>query len=483
MSDAPTLRSAPLRALLLIVFLFPVVLCAVFFPTPAPDLREHINLGLTFPLYTPKNPPLQTWLAGVLALTGARDGWLYVLVAQILNFIGIFYLALTARKFISPQAVVPVVLMACGTVYYSGATPSMALNADQIQVPVWAAFFYYALSAAQDGRWKNWLLAGALAGIGFLAKSIAAIILAVFLCAVLASPAYRRALTSPRFFAAGALTVAIAAVGIVPGLFRSDLVQYGALRFNPGAPFQYRLWWTWEYLRSFVLYGALPLITLAVLRWRGTASWPRLPDDPAQRIIAATAAGIAGVLFLIVVFAGFAYTAHYTFPVIGLVLLAIAALVEIKPEGVPEFLRITLGVWIAVVGGTLAYTQFVIHRVFREPAPAGAALLRDAWDRQYRCGPRFVLGDPWTARAIAINFGRPAFGVAFDEVRDSSAAERDQLLRQGAIVVVTPDRVWPPDAEQFLKGRPLMAIEVPYRRTWRNEKHTYQYYFAAPAGC
>src|SRR5439155_13226913 len=82
-----TIQSSIVRALLVVTFLYPVVICVAFFPTPAGDLREHINLGLTLPLHTWHNPPLQTWIVGTIALMGPRDSWPFVLVAQALNFI------------------------------------------------------------------------------------------------------------------------------------------------------------------------------------------------------------------------------------------------------------------------------------------------------------------------------------------------------------------------------------------------------------
>jgi hypothetical protein len=121
-----TVSDTALGILLAITFLFPIVLCAVFFPTPSGDLREHINLGLTFPLHTRPNPPLQTWLAGTIALSGARDSWLFVTIAQILNFIGLAYLVRTARVFIGEEKVLPLIIMCCGGLFYSAATPSLA---------------------------------------------------------------------------------------------------------------------------------------------------------------------------------------------------------------------------------------------------------------------------------------------------------------------------------------------------------------------
>lgn len=472
------LKSGAIRALLIITFLYPVVLCAIFFPTPSPDLREHINLGLTFPLTTPKSPPLQSWIAGVIALSGARDGWLYVLVAQILNFIAIFYLALTARKFIGPQTLVPLLIMATGGLFYSAATPSMALNSDQIQAAIWAGFFFHALSAWRDDRWRDWLAAGALVGVAFLAKYSSVIFLAVFLAAALTQPATRRIFSNPRFYAAAVFANAITSIAVVPAWLHSHAFEYGVSRFMTDLPLLQRAFHSWEIVRSLVFYGAPALIGLGILAWRGNVSRPRLPAEPAQRLIVMTTLGILALLFAMTLLGGLIYSARYSYPLFGLALLALLCTIDISPRAVPEYARISLIVWGAIVAGTLVYTQLAIHRVFREPAPAGAALLREAWDRQYRCGPGIVLGDNWTARAIAINFGRPVFGLAFEDARHG-AIDRSR----GVIIVVTPDRVWPPDAEQFLKDRPLATVEVPYRRTWRSEKHTYRYYFIAPERC
>ena len=478
-----TLRSGAIRALLVITFLYPVVLCAIFFPTPALDLREHINLGLTFPLVTPTDPPLQTWIAGVIALTGARDAWLYVLVAQALNFTGIFYLALTAHRFIGPQAVLPLLLMATGSIFYSAATPSMALNADQIQVPIWAGFVFHALSALRDDRWRDWLAASLFASLGVFAKYYAAVYLGVFVLATLSLPAYRGVLSNPRFYATALLTVAIALTNIVPSWFYSDTFETGVARFSLGGSLAERAQHVWDFVRSFVLYPAPALVGLGVLAWRGTVSRPRMPIDPAQRLLVLTTLGIAGLYLVLIVAAGLQYSARYSYALSGMATLALLSSLDIAPRGLKEYARVLLIIWAAIIAGTLVYTQFVIHRVFRNPAPEAAALLRAAWDKQYACGPRYVIGDDPTARSVAIYFGRPALGVAFDEADKPFWVDRDKLKREGAIVVSTPGWVTGPQFEAFLKGQPLSTISAPYRRTWRSDRHDYQYYFIAPGGC
>ena len=205
---AVTIDSVQVRTLLAIAFFFPVLLCAILLPSPASDLREHINFGLTYRLDGFAAPPLQTWLAGAVALTGARDAWLYIAVAQALNFVGLVYLVLIAKRFIGETAVVPLALMFCGTIYYSLATPTMALNADQIQVPLWAGITFHGLMALRDDRWRDWILCGVLIGVGVLAKYTVFVWLAVLFVAVLLIPDYRKVFLNPKLYVAAALRAA-----------------------------------------------------------------------------------------------------------------------------------------------------------------------------------------------------------------------------------------------------------------------------------
>ena len=146
-----------MKALLAIVFLFPILLAAIVLPSPGSDLREHINLGLAYRFTAFAAPPLQTWLAGAVALTGARDAWLYIAVAQVLNFIGLAYLVLIARRFIDEAAPVPLTIMFCGSIYFSIFSLTMAINADQIQVPLWAGIVFHGMMALRDDRWRDWI--------------------------------------------------------------------------------------------------------------------------------------------------------------------------------------------------------------------------------------------------------------------------------------------------------------------------------------
>src|SRR5262245_55653058 len=179
--------------LMALVLGMPVVFAAAFFPTPSEDLREQINWGSTFLLHTSKHPPLQTWLAQLVALTGARDAWAYVLLAQLLNLAGIVYAVKIAREFIDARLGWPVAIALCGNLLISVEALTTALNADQILGPLWLAVLYHALRAARDDRWHDWVACAGFGGLALLAKYFsAAYLLALAIALVMHRPVLLR---------------------------------------------------------------------------------------------------------------------------------------------------------------------------------------------------------------------------------------------------------------------------------------------------
>ena len=471
-----------IAALLAITFLYPVILCGVFFPTPAGDLRDHVNLGLTFPLHTWPNPPLQTWIAGAVALTGARDSWFFVFVAQVLNFIGLIFLIRTAKEFIGQDKVLPLVLMFCGSLYYSAATPSMALNADQIQVPIAAALTFYALRAVRDNRLQDWLACGALAGLAVLAKYSSAVLFLAMLVSAISVPAFRKIFSNPRLYIAAALAGSIAMFNIVPEFFRPDAVDYAVSQFDVTRSLEWRADALWHILRSVVFYGYAIAVSLIVLAWRGgiRAGWPR---EPSQEFIVRTAIGIIFILAALIIVGGLNYSTRHSFPFFGIWMLALIVVFEIRPHQLRHFIFLIAGFWSILLTGSLIYSQIAINRVLREPSPKAAKTLRLLWDRQFTCGPAYIVGDQLAARGIAINFGRRTIGIAQDELGRPDWFDHEKLRRYGAIVVTTPDGETSSALISLISGLSENRLALPYRRTWRTETQAYTYYLISPEDC
>jgi hypothetical protein len=477
------LNSIEIRALLAITFLYPVLLCAIFFPTPTYDLREYINLGSTFPLYTWKQPPLQAWAAGLVALTGARDAWAFMLAAQVLNFIGLAYFVLTARKFIGREAELPLIMLFCGSVYYAIAVPTvLPLNADQLLIPLWAGAVYHALSAARDNRWRDWLLCGVLIGTACLAKYFTVVLVAILLLAALAEPSYRRIFGNIRLYISGLAAVSIALIHVIPELIHGDTLRYGASFFHP-SELSVRVGAIWHLVRSYVFYGLPAIIALGIVAWRGGVTFPRMPREPSARLLVFIGVGLFVFVLLLIIFFGLGFMTRYTAPYYGFACLALVAVVQVRPEALRELSHILLMIWGGIVVGTLVYSQLAINSVLREPAPAAAAELRAAWDRQYSCGPAYLVGDTRSAWGIAIYYGNGRTGVGFDEAARPDWFDPKRAQHEGLIVVTTPDHMHEPGYQRWFEGQTFSTLTLPYRRTLKTNRHNYIYHFVPPQDC
>ena len=480
---ALTLQSFQMKALLAIVFLFPVLLAAFVLPSPGSDLREHINLGLAYRFTAFAAPPLQTWLAGAVALTGARDAWLYIAVAQVLNFIGLAYLVLIARRFIGEDAPVPLTIMFCGSIYFSIFSLTMALNADQIQVPLWAGIVFHGMMALRDDRWRDWILCGVLLGVTVLAKYTVLVLLAALALALLLIPEYRKVFRNPKLYAAGLVSLPIIALHAVPEWHEGHAVDYASVQFRSWASLWARIGYFWELIRSYVLYGGLILLGLAGLVWRRQIAIRPIPADPAQRLILLTVTIYLAVIVVLIFGFGFNYATRHTYPLFGLTLLALLIVIRITPLGTRLFANFLLAVWGGVIIGSVVYALVARHGVLQEPGPAAADVLRQAWERRFTCGPAYIIGNDRSARLIAINYGKPVLGLAFDDTTRPDWMDKDRLARLGAIVVTSPEYAVRPPLASWFKGRTLETLTLPYRRTRRTTTHDYVHYFIAPEAC
>jgi 4-amino-4-deoxy-L-arabinose transferase-like glycosyltransferase len=314
-------------ALLLLTFLFPVAMCLLFWPTPAVDVREHINDGLTFPLFTWKNPPLEQWLTGAVALTGVREAWPYVLAAQALNCAALVYLFKIAKAFIGESSAVPIVIAYCGSIYLSVTLPEAALNADQIQGLFWLGLIYHGLSAIRADRWLDWILAGLFAALALLSKYFSIPFLAAFVLAAILVPAPGAVLRRPGFYVAGLVCCLVLTIHLVP-LVRwtqsgNNMFVYGMDTVESWSSYGRRLESFGHYLSGLLLHGLPFLIALALATWQGSTRVVALRRENLSTVIVATMV-ILTLVFMIAIFAfGFRYRPRYSSPIMPLALLAI----------------------------------------------------------------------------------------------------------------------------------------------------------------
>ena len=117
-------------------------------------------------------------------------------------------------------------------------------------------------------------------------------------------------------------------------------------------------------------------------------------------------------------------------------------------------------------------------RARRRPTRCG-----QAWERRFSCGPAYIIGNDRSVRLIAINYGKPVLGLAFDDTARPDWMDKSRMAQLGAIVVAGPEYAVQPELAPWFKGRALETLTLPYRRTRRTTTHDYVYHFIAPEAC
>ncbi len=470
-------------ALLAITFFYPILLCAAAFPTPYIDIRELVSWGLTFPLTTWKQPPLQAWVLGVTALSGARDAWFFMAVAQLFNLLALFYVARIARDFISRNAVAPIVILVGGSAYLSGSLPTIALNADQLQAPLWAGLIYHAMRAARDDHWRDWILFGAMLALSFLAKYFIAVLVVALLVAAMIVPHYRRVFGNIRLYAACLLAGLIVLPYLIAVIRHPEAFAYGTAFF---AQQQSRLQALYNFLHP-VLLVLLPIGIAAIWLYpHGLIKIDRQTNSHVQFLLIAAAAFALIVVALILI--GLDYSQRYSYSFLAMSAALCLGVIRIEAGGLPRLTGVMLAIWAVVVPGTAVYAFTVLRPALREPAPLAAELIGRQWDRNFKCGPAYIMGTKDAAFGIALYFagpGRWVIGVsAEDYLFGAHWVDRNRIRREGAILVGYNENEV---AQLFVRDFPgrskPLTLSLPYRRTWSDARQAYAYAFIAPEGC
>lgn len=484
---SPERASRHVALLFAISLAYPVVVCVLFYPTPYVDLREQINWGLTYPITTWKHPPLQSWVAGLASLAGPRDAWFYMVVAQILNVVCFHYLVRIAREFLDRTAIAPFLLIGVCGFYLSAWLPTIALNADQIQAPLWAAAVFHALAATRDDRWRDWLALGAVIGLSMLAKYFAVVLIVSLLVAALATPEYRRVFIAGKFYVAVLLAAAIALPTIAAELRGRDAITYGGHFFDFGASITSRLDAFVAFASPFALMW-LPLIIIAVAGWKEKclklAHWP---PTPSARFLGAAAIAFLAILTGMIFITGLQFRSRFSYPYLPIAALLILGFVRVQPSGLIGLVRTMWILWLALIAGTIGYGLFVLRDQLQDPAPGAAARLRSEWTAAHGCGPGYIMGEKLNAYAVALYYSRgprPVIGLSDQDYAYAPWTDRERVRRFGAIVIApSEEEARGLFAADFPDRTPPRHIELPYRRDWSSKRHHYFYAFIAPRAC
>jgi hypothetical protein len=192
--------------------------------------------------YHPRNPPLHTWLlmasysvfgVGVLA---------HVVLKYLLLGAAYLFAYLSGRRLLSTTALAALAAFSLTLLTPFAWTVHTALTHTLLLAVLIFATLWAAVRLTTHRRWLDYILFGAMIGLGFLAKYSYPLFLAPLLVAMLCQAEFRRVLLNPRSLA----TLATACLVFLPhGLWmlsaRFDFVEFLAEKQRSDAPHAYLL--------------------------------------------------------------------------------------------------------------------------------------------------------------------------------------------------------------------------------------------------
>ena len=194
--------------MLVIHFVVWTLLPTFAFPTMQIDTSEAIVWGRMWQWGYYIHPPLSAWFSNVASIIGAAhiDFSVYFLSQLFIlaTFLGVWRFA---NKLLSPMQSLLAVMLLEGIHFYS--FESTQFDPNIAMLPFWIWFVNFAYDAFKGDRMTSWLLAGLMAGLGFLAKYETFILLSPLILFILCDRDARVVLRRPGFYVAMALCLLI----------------------------------------------------------------------------------------------------------------------------------------------------------------------------------------------------------------------------------------------------------------------------------
>jgi hypothetical protein len=473
--------------------LVPVALALAVFPTAMGDLSENVASGRWFPLTTPEHPPMQVWLTGLVALVLPPNAVTIILAGQAFNLVGVFYVWRTLLLIVDPVRAAMFAFLFATTIYFIGAPLSWALNADIIQIPMWAGVVYHLMRAARTNRWLHWLGFALWMTAAVYTKFSAAILVAGLVVAAVVVPEYRRQWLNPRFWAASVLGVLIALPYLKALVADPSAIANAAVRVGEGVPFLHRVGALSAFVQGFAVF-LLPgwaILLIGLLKRDFRFVRPSAATTPDVRFLRWTFLGCAAVSVAMIFGIGLTYLPRFDAPLFGLAVSVAAPLIEIDRARWPATETRVLGTSAIVavvtfVAAAVAYTLFTSHDNMQEPLPEATAIMRADWDKHYACGPAYYLGDRRTAHGMSISADRVPVGIPLDDIRLVHWFDPELLRERGAIMAFSGTSFPAEQVAKALPGSTLTAPQtftLPLLRTRTGGSVSYSYAFIAPGDC
>ncbi len=465
------------------------------------DIVESLGWGREWQWGTYKHPPLPPIALHVFYVAFGRFG--PFILSQLCVGLTLWLVWLTACRLVSRDRALIGTVLTMGVVFYT--RPALEFNHNIAQMPFWAGICYFYLAAWQDGKLRQWLALGLMAGVGLLCKYSVGLLLACLAIFTVLTPA-RSVLRQPGPWLAIA-AMAFAFAPHVLWLHQNDWLPFAYARGRTAKVGASPQMGALSFLLTQVL-NHLPLLLVLLFAWARTrftkqlppaqSRWQILSSQPRYLLLIALGPGL--VLVLVGLLAGVRLRDMWGVPIWPFTgLLAASLLPAAWITSMRPYLLRGITVWLVLIsllsGSYLAYVHDWRKRPVRSDWPA-AALAQQAeqtWNQLSTCPLDTVAGDAWTAGLIAINSPSQPSVLLFGDPRFTPWVTAERVQRHGALWAWRPE-----DAEdgepapvavlQDLGSYPGMQMKegtwsIPWPRAQKQQPLVVQWRAFVPAAC
>ncbi len=461
------------------------------------DVVESLSWGREWQWGYYKHPPLTPW---VLELAYRAFGHVGpFLLSQLFIAATLWVVWRTGCRLMSRERAFLGTLLTMGVAYYT--RPALEFNHNIAQLPLWAAVGYCLLAALQDGRLRQWLLLGGVAGLGLLTKYSEGLLLAVLALYLLCTPDRRVLRGAGPWVALGAMALLFAPH--LHWLWRSEWLPFAYAQGRAASEGGNGRWDALAFLATQAL-NHLPLAVIVLVAWWGTRRQRQAVPRTGSRwqlhcsrptYLVALALGPCLLVVLVGLAFGLRVRDMWGVPMwvfSGLLVAAWLPAPWLAPMQ-PRLLR-GLAVWLVLVsvvtGALLAYGAQWRHRPSRTdwPQAAIAQQAQAAWQAHARCPLDSVAGDYWGVGLVAAQLPeRPSVFISGDP-RFSPWITPERLQARGTLWIGLGDGASVPAWLDTLPAQPGMQVhegQVPVAWPYRGAAQPLTVHWRAyvPAAC
>lgn len=436
------------------------------------DVLEGISQGIEYQLGYSKHPFLSMWMiAGVWQYLGEHD-WVIYLFSQILMALGFFYIWKFNKALLSPWKALVATLFVDGLVVFN--INANILTPDTVQVPCWAAIGYYLYKLSWHPSTKNWLILGALFGIGFVIKYQILVLLASVMIFIFMTPKLRKDLFSRRFI----YSVAMFLLVISPHLYWIVKTHFANFSYTYEAISQGQ---TQTFANLLIIYlqntlaFCLPVVAIYLLTFLSSNIKDKHLNSQNQRLIFCLSWGpwlITLILLLILKLDVYARWMTPYFSFLGTFLMSLVPY-QLSVKHLKRFSGISVATTVILVSVNLFKPNPNPHCDAYYPNKNIASFIHQAWLQEVDQPLKYVGGSRYLVAAIIPYIQpmpRPYFSL---DKKSNPWIEESDFMAKGGILVwdIQSNYAW--DQETLSYGRPPENLKGMYPFIKELKTHTF----------